>query len=184
MLNGAGSMHGGCSAYLIDLCVLVVTPLFIYVLPLMPAARLWPFQLTRRTHMDRPSSWSRKHLTSSTIPLPCCTCNPYADLPFLNSSSCRGDRIRIVNTSIALGARASSARTEVRLCLPSALTDHSTASSCSPVHRSGTTRTIVLSPRGSISRCSRPRQRPRCNLSQYMPSYPIRHILVEFNLKI
>ena len=147
----------------------------------MTAARLWPSQCIRRTHMDRPSSWSRRHLTLSTIPLPYCTYQANARIALAQVMSCRGDKIRIVNTSIALGARASSARTEVRLCLLNALNDHSTASSYSPIHRSGTTRTIVLSPRGSISRCSHPRQRQRCNLPQYMPPYPVRHMLVEIN---
>ncbi|KAI5893166.1 uncharacterized protein SCHCODRAFT_02621034 [Schizophyllum commune H4-8] len=78
MLNGAGSMHGGCSAYLIDFC--------------------------------------------SSLALSAHSAHAYGSPVFMvsqalnvvyHSPAVLGDRIRIVNTSIALGARASSARTEI-----------------------------------------------------------------------
>ncbi|KAL1741759.1 HotDog domain-containing protein [Schizophyllum fasciatum] len=78
MLNGAGSMHGGCSAFLIDFCsslCLSAHSAHVYGAPI--------FMVSQALNI------------------------------VYHSPASLGDKIRIVNTTLTMGARASSARSEI-----------------------------------------------------------------------
>lgn len=78
MLNGAGSMHGACSAFLIDFCsslVLTAHSVAAYGKPIFRVSQA-------------------------------------LDVVY-HSPAVIGDKLRIVNTTITMGKRASSARTEI-----------------------------------------------------------------------
>ncbi|KAF9458479.1 HotDog domain-containing protein [Collybia nuda] len=78
MVNGGGAVHGGCSAFLIDLC----SSLALMVLNLTNSGEILPS-------------------VSQSLNI------------VYHSPANLGDRIRIVNTTMTLGARAHSARTEI-----------------------------------------------------------------------
>jgi len=78
MLNGAGYIHGGCSAFLIDMC----TTLCMLALSMTSSGELFPS-------------------VSQSLNV------------VYHSPAGLGDRLRLVNTTMTLGARAHSARTEI-----------------------------------------------------------------------
>ncbi|KAJ3506836.1 hypothetical protein NLJ89_g6644 [Agrocybe chaxingu] len=78
MLNGGGSIHGGCSAFLVDLC----TAIALSALSLETKGELYP-------------------CISQSINL------------IYHSPAGLGDKLRLFNTTLTLGARVHSARTEI-----------------------------------------------------------------------
>ncbi|KAJ6542623.1 hypothetical protein B0H19DRAFT_1171103 [Mycena capillaripes] len=84
MLNGGGNMHGGCSAFLIDLCATLSLVMY-----------------------ERGMNVSQSLNISPTLSI--------------FSSYFWGDNLRIINTTMAVGTRTMSARTEHRLIASSVL---------------------------------------------------------------
>ncbi|KAF8165886.1 HotDog domain-containing protein, partial [Crassisporium funariophilum] len=78
MLNGGGNIHGGCSAFLVDVCSSVA---------------LAALNLETSGHLNLSVSQSLNIVYHSPAQM--------------------GDRLRLVNTTLTLGARAHSARTEI-----------------------------------------------------------------------
>ncbi|KAF8967449.1 HotDog domain-containing protein [Flammula alnicola] len=78
MLNGGGNIHGGCSAFLVDLC----SSLALMALSMATTGDLYPS-------------------VSQSLNI------------VYHSPAQLGDKLRVVNTTLTLGARAHSARTEI-----------------------------------------------------------------------
>ncbi|KAF9058184.1 HotDog domain-containing protein [Panaeolus papilionaceus] len=78
MLNGGGNIHGGCSAFLVDVCSSMALVAHTYV-------------TTGKLQPSVSQSLNLVYHSPATI----------------------GDKLRIVNTTLSLGARAQSARTEI-----------------------------------------------------------------------
>lgn len=78
MLNGSGTMHGGCAAFLIDYCSSLVDTAYSVTVSGKPI-----FSVSQALNV------------------------------VYHSPAVLGDKLRIVNTTITTGARASSARTEI-----------------------------------------------------------------------
>ncbi|GLB34270.1 putative thioesterase superfamily protein [Lyophyllum shimeji] len=78
MINGGGNIHGGCSAFLIDVCSTMA---------------LMALSMTDKGEAHRSVSQSLNVVYHSPAGL--------------------GDKLRLVNTTITLGGRAQSARTEI-----------------------------------------------------------------------
>jgi acyl-coenzyme A thioesterase 13 len=78
MLNGGGSVHGGCFAFLVDLC----SSIALLVLTKQTTGKAYPS-------------------VSQSLNI------------VYHSPAALGERLRIVNTTMTLGARAQSARTEI-----------------------------------------------------------------------
>ncbi|KAJ6480414.1 hypothetical protein C8R45DRAFT_832196, partial [Mycena sanguinolenta] len=91
MLNGLGTVHGGCSAFLIDICVIRYFTL---------SRPTDPNLLTRCSSMALFVFQPELASVSSSM-----------DVVFHSPASI-GETLRIVNSTIAVGARAMSARTE------------------------------------------------------------------------
>ncbi|KAI0784893.1 HotDog domain-containing protein [Abortiporus biennis] len=77
MINGNGTLHGGCTAYLVDFCTSIAISL----------------------HSGYLGNW-RRHV-SSTLSVT------------YHAPAALGSRIRIINTTVAMGARAMTARAEI-----------------------------------------------------------------------
>ncbi|KAF9463089.1 hypothetical protein BDZ94DRAFT_1260034 [Collybia nuda] len=78
MVNGLGNIHGGCSAFLIDVCSSLA--------------------LTALSMANTGDTYSSVSQSLNVV---------------YHSPAALGDRIRLVNTTMTLGARAHSARTEI-----------------------------------------------------------------------
>ena len=130
MLNGGGDIHGGCSAFLVDVWVLIWSFLhnpshIIHLQANLTLAKLFSVG----THRFQPGKFWEHHdcisvtkyrisLSSSVVSLnyrahgmPNNSAN--SSLYLLECTYYRADKLRIVNTTLTIGARAHSARTEV-----------------------------------------------------------------------